>query len=86
MTTHKDVTEMFKDQMNGELLKYAAGHYIFCPVCGDLLDWKTVVIIEVYKGSDYKGQQVACTKCFKPEGIAKLEAKGIKLEITQYHK
>jgi hypothetical protein len=75
---------MFKDQINDSLLKYTAGHYIFCPVCDNLLDWKTVVILEVSKEGEYKGQQVCCTKCFKPSGISNLESKGIAIEVTQW--
>ena len=85
MHTHKEITDMFKEQINGSLLKYVAGHYIFCPVCKNLLDWKTVVILEVSKDGKYVGQKVGCTNCFKPEGITELEAKGITLEVTQWH-
>ena len=73
-----------KQHINKELLKYAAGLNIFCPNCGNILDWKTVVLIDAFKGSKHLGQKTGCTKCFKPEGIPSLEAKGLKIEITKY--
>ena len=73
-----------KEHINRELLKYAAGLHIFCPNCKEVLDWKTVVLIDVSKEGKHICQQTACIKCFKPDGIPSLEAKGLKIEITKY--
>lgn len=44
------------------LLKYAAGHHIFCPVCKDkVLDWKDTVIVERADGSTLG---VCCGACY----------------------
>jgi hypothetical protein len=88
-TTKDKMMEPLKAHLNKELLKYTAGLYMFCPICNTVLDWKTVVIIDVWNahGTKHHGQKVGCTKCFHPEAVAKTEAKNnIKLEITQYHK
>lgn len=40
-------------------LKYAAGHRISCPRCGNILDWKTTVLL-----SRGRGSAVLCLECF----------------------
>jgi predicted RNA-binding Zn-ribbon protein involved in translation (DUF1610 family) len=74
----------FKQHINRELLKYAAGTHMFCPNCGNVLDWKTVVLIDAFRDGKHLGQKTGCTNCFKPSGIPSLEAKGLKIEITKY--
>lgn len=70
--------------INSQLLKYAAGQQIFCPVCKEILDWKTIVIVEAYKGDKLTGKAIICNKCFKPAGIPKLEEQGVTVEVTEY--
>lgn len=70
--------------MSRELLKYAAGLYIFCPNCKNVLDWKTTVSIDFYRDGKHLRNLVCCTGCFKPAGIESLKAQGITAEVTQY--
>ena len=81
----KDFFQPFRNELNKSVLKYAAGLHIQCPNCKTILDWKTVVLIDVFDGDhSHKGQIVSCTNCFRPEGIKKMEGKGLQFEITQY--
>lgn len=84
MTTTDPFFNTLNNHINGQLLKHAAGQQITCPVCGDILDWKTTIIVEAYKDNIPKGRAIVCWKCFKPEGIPKLEAQGITVEITKH--
>jgi len=70
--------------MSRELLKYAAGLYMLCPCCERVLDWKTTVSIDLYRDGKHLKNMVGCTNCFKPEGIKKLKAKGLTVEVTKY--
>ena len=87
METYKnELLKAFNNTMNVQLLKYAAGLHCFCPNCSRILDFKTVVILDVWNldKTQYAGQKIGCTNCFKPEGIPKLKEKGILIEVTQY--
>jgi len=44
------------------LLKYAAGTAITCPKCGDILDCKRTVLIDIT--GDRPRTQVMCTTCW----------------------
>jgi len=80
------ILDQFENSMNNQLLKHAASKHIFCPNCDRILDWTTIVLIDVFtdKGTVYRGPITCCTSCFKPAGLAKLEAKGMTLEVNQY--
>ena len=83
---HKNIGDYLNNHMNAQLLKYAAGQYIFCPNCERALHYKTVILIDVYKGSKHLGQKVGCVHCFKPTGVKEIEKQGIRLEITKFEK
>lgn len=51
------------------LLKYAAGRAIFCPICETIMDWKKTVLITFPSG----GTRTSCTSCFDKE-MAKAKA------------
>jgi len=80
------LTAALHERMNRELLKHAAGTYIFCPNCERVLDWKTVIIIDVIRDQTTIGHAVYCTHCVQSldqiEEVAK--AKGVQVEITKY--
>ena len=61
------------------LLKYAAGRSIFCPLCQEVLDCKRTVILEA--GSISK---TLCASCWDTTLKPLIEAKGIlaKCEVT----
>jgi hypothetical protein len=72
------------NHINKELLKYVVGLYMFCPACQSVLDWKTTVSIDLYRDGKHLRNLVCCTGCFKPKGVARLEAQGIKVEVTKH--
>lgn len=84
MKTNDQFFSPMKKAIDKELLKYTAGHHIFCPQCKEILDWETVVIIDVFHGEKKKGSLVCCSNCFKPSGAEALKEKGITLEITRH--
>ena len=61
------VTEALEQHMNKALLKHAAGTWITCPKCGAILDWSTVIILDVFKEKKtvHISKQVFCTGCTK---------------------
>jgi hypothetical protein len=73
-----------RSHINNQLLKYAAGLYMFCPNCQNVLDWKTTVSIDFFQGGKHLKNLVCCTSCFKPSGIETLKAQGITAEVTEY--
>lgn len=77
-----DFDKALVNQLNRELLKYAAGKQIFCRQCKVVLDWKTTVIVDIEKGPQ-KHSVIVCNKCFKPEGVPVLEADGFTVEVTR---
>lgn len=58
-----------QDKLNRELLKYAAGHHIFCPACQQIMDCRRTVITDVVAVTP-DGREVPvkslvrCAKCF----------------------
>lgn len=87
MKKSNSVTDALRGHVNRELLKYTAGLHIDCPNCHRILDYKTVVIIEVWTIDKTRniGTKVGCTNCFKPDGIRQVEkSQGVKLEIIKY--
>ena len=89
-----EMTDYLKKTAERALLKYTAGKYMFCPNCGEVLDLKTVIIIDAVKdkGTDHEQQEhlVACTKCYNPqpseEKLAKLKEQNVEYEVTYYRK
>jgi hypothetical protein len=60
-----------KKHANRQLLKYAAGHHIFCPSCKNVLDHKNTVIA-THKGTGKTS--VSCGDCYD-KGINKLKVR-----------
>ena len=92
---HTNIGEFYSDrQLNTAYnnavitrqLTQAAKTYENCPVCARILDFHTVVLLDVWNldKTVYGGKKCGCTNCFKPEGIEKLKAKGFHIEVTQY--
>jgi len=83
------LTTAFNSIMDVQLLKYVAGLHIFCPQCEHILDYKTVVILDVWNKhqTQYHGQQVCCTKCAKLERVPTVEKKKeLKIFIKKWTK
>lgn len=82
-----DILNEFTKTANKQVLLYAASKHIFCPNCNKILDYKTVIILEVWNKhiTQYHGQQVCCKSCLKKEAISAVEKKqGIRIFITQF--
>lgn len=77
------VTDYLKEKCLKETLKYAAGRQMFCKNCSKVLDWKTTVVITAEKEGK-KAVVIACTDCFNPKGLDKLEAQGFTVEIDKW--
>jgi len=72
-TLPSPLDSMMARTVNRNLLKWAAGHHIFCPRCGEIMDCKRTVHAEFqYRkpGQDWKVPDAAgvsfvgCTKCW----------------------
>lgn len=72
----------FRDIARAQLLKYAAGQKIFCPVCGDVLDWHTTVSFTGENKEGVTKDATLCLKCYSnPEfqaGLKSLRKKGFR--------
>lgn len=79
-----DVLDFFAIKAEHQVLKYAAGKQMFCPVpkCGCILDYRKTVIIT---GSDDK-PFILCSDCFDlPQVQEALSKAGDQIkEITKY--
>ena len=53
-----------QEAANKELLKFAAGHAIFCPTCQRILDCKTTVHISVMLGTSCVKSITTCERCW----------------------
>ena len=51
-----NVDSLLETEVTRQLLKYAAGRQIFCPVCSSVLDWASTVIFNGH---------VTCCDCFR---------------------
>ena len=81
-----DLDKVMTNMFNREYFKYVASKHIFCPRCNQILDYKTVVIIDVTKKDKAVGQAVACTHCFVSEKVNDTAKKlGVEIEITKYN-
>ena len=82
------VTEALEQHMNKALLKHAAGTWMFCPKCETVLDWSTVIILDVFreKKTVHVSKQVVCTHCTKDLNTidwAALETENnVQIEVT----
>ena len=81
-----DVLDFFKIHAEHQLLKYAAGHQMFCPVqgCGVILDYKKTVLVELINGPSL----TVCLKCFNSDRVQDaliLNKVAIK-EVTKFRK
>jgi hypothetical protein len=82
-----------KQQITRNLLKYAAGHSIFCNGCGKVLDWKTAAIIEAMQNNKAVASVTCCTKCLDArygalhqaiDEVNRMDGKDITLEVTKW--
>ena len=84
------LTDYLKKKMLKETLKFAAGKQMFCKNCGQILDWKTTVVIHAQKeGSIPKNGAhsvtvIICKDCFDPAGKEKLEKGGYGIVIDKW--
>lgn len=67
-TTALDL-DPFKRRMQFRLLKHAAGHSVFCPACGEIMDCKRTVLVELYvtvagKSEGHIATYTQCGKCW----------------------
>jgi RNase P subunit RPR2 len=63
------------------MLKYTAGHVMFCPTCDNILDWSRTVdtsFIAKDSGDAFK-TIITCTECFDAKVKPVLEGSAIKV-------
>jgi hypothetical protein len=63
-TARDEFFDYFQEAANKELLKFAAGHAIFCPTCHKILDCKTTVHISVMLGTSCVKSITTCECCW----------------------
>lgn len=84
--TQDSFFDAFAGRMNRELLKHAAGTWITCPRCGRILDWSTIIIMDVFRGGEHLAKSISCTHC--SQALDKIDFAGmefehkVKIEIT----
>lgn len=74
-----DTLDQFEPEVSGwlakkirtETLKYAAGRQMFCPKCGDIMDYRRTALIEVLATDGGRASQAYCTKCVTDDTIAR---------------
>jgi hypothetical protein len=85
--------DMMKREVEKNLLKYAAGHSIFCNGCNRVLDWKSTAIIDAIQNGKAVSSVTCCTKCLDArygalhqaiDEVNKLDGKDIILEVTRW--
>ena len=92
-TTDRIVDPFLRNQIEAQLLKYAAGQNITCPACGSIMDWKRTAIVTLYTSVSAKPDQlhqqyVQCTKCWSQrrrafnEGLAKAQQQAQKFGVA----
>lgn len=54
--------DMMRTTIEHNLLKYSAGHHIFCPKCDTVADWRKWIIVE--RVADGATIGACCTACF----------------------
>jgi hypothetical protein len=83
-----ELRDFLHEQATNQLLKYAAGKQMFCPMCNKVLDWKTTAILEVSHEVHGKKSQVGCVKCVDTpavkERMKKFTDLGFTFEIIKY--
>lgn len=76
-----------RDHAARELLKFAAGHNIFCRICQRILDCKTTVHVEVRQGASCSHSATQCEKCWakiEPQVEAAAKQHSATLDITRW--
>lgn len=59
--------DQMQKTINRNMLKYAAGHAIFCPSCGNILDYRASVLWESPSGKN----GISCADCWR-KGFEKI--------------
>ena len=83
---HKPVIGLVRDTVEANLLKYAAGRAIACPGCGEIMDWRTTVLVSIYAALPEKPEKaikdyLQCGSCWDKnrhhleEGLEKTKAR-----------
>jgi hypothetical protein len=76
-----------QEHANKELLKFAAGHNIFCPTCNRILDCKTTVHVSVMTGASCAHSLTSCETCWgkqEPRVAAVAAKHGATLDIVRW--
>lgn len=69
----EQVSEFFRQTVNRQLLKYAAGQAIFCPQCNAIMDCRRTVVATVHRHLEGKEEECVqswtlCAKCWGKRG------------------
>jgi hypothetical protein len=91
-TLQHPVMSTLEKHVNRNLLKWAAGHVLTCPGCGDILDCKRTVSAEIARVTpapkEVVRSYVMCSACWDKylpkitQGIASAKAKNPEIEAS----
>lgn len=85
-TLTPSLTTPMQREINKQLLKHIAGKLIFCPICGDIMDYRRTVAVSFMKGDTPVATKGCCGSCFDDvmRGSAERIAKehGLTLDIV----
>lgn len=60
----KEIESTMQTHVNRQLLKYAAGHVMFCPSCDQCLDCRSTVNVTVLHHGEIHSSTTLCASCY----------------------
>ena len=89
MTNEGSITDVMRETVLKNALKFACGQAIFCPACQKILDCSRAVSVDFYQHGTLAGTRTTCAGCYdskvKPRIDAaadRIKAEGIKVEVS----
>jgi len=76
---------LLEGKLNGQMLRYQAGHQMWCRGCETLLDLRDAVSVDLHRGDRLTGSVMYCGDCWdRAHALARSAAarKGLTLTIT----
>lgn len=67
----REASDFLVRKLEKNLLLYEAGHAVFCPGCGNVMDWKRTVIATIHgtpeggEGEQVLKKYVQCSQCYE---------------------
>lgn len=87
-TTTSDFFKPLEKQLSNQTLRFAVQKAIFCPYSNDILDYRTAILIEQYKGEELKGMAIISPKFKDKVNDIKsvFEQMGYRVQVITYQK